>query len=106
MVPTTSRCSWATDGSFQGAQSFDAGNHPISVAVGDLNADGAADLAVVNYRSAGTVSVLLETGMEAFSPRETLARAAFLSPWRSETSTEMGFQTWRWPTLGPGTSRC
>src|SRR5215472_354237 len=34
--------------SFEDAQSFEAGNYPSSVAVGDFNGDGALDLAVAN----------------------------------------------------------
>ena len=49
------------DGSIQGHVSYAAGSYPISVAVGDFNGDGAADMAVANQGSA-TVSVLLNTG--------------------------------------------
>ena len=48
------------DGSFQAARSFTAGSFPISVAVADFNSDGRQDLAVANYISSGTVTVLLE----------------------------------------------
>jgi len=46
------------DGSFEAARSFDAGNYPYSVAVGDFNGDGMQDLAVANGRSSN-VSVLI-----------------------------------------------
>ncbi len=40
--------------------SFDAGNNPQSVAMGDLNGDGRPDLAIANY-SSNTVSALLNS---------------------------------------------
>ena len=46
------------DGSFQAAQNFGAGGSPASVAVGDFNGDGTADLAVANSVS-NNVSVLI-----------------------------------------------
>ena len=46
------------DGSFQDAVNFVAGRYPSSVAVGDFNGDGKADLAVAN-RLSSNVSVLL-----------------------------------------------
>src|SRR5207249_2433361 len=45
------------DGSFQAAVNYDARN-PYSVAVGDFNGDGRADLAVANLNSSN-VSILL-----------------------------------------------
>src|SRR5207248_1325674 len=51
------------DGTFQAAQSYDAGTSPQSLVVGDFNGDGHADLAVANdIIGAGTVSVLLGNG--------------------------------------------
>ena len=46
------------DGSFQAQQTFPAGDQPFSVAVADLNADGAPDLVTANSGS-DDVSVLL-----------------------------------------------
>jgi hypothetical protein len=42
---------------------------PVSVAIGDLNGDGAPDLATANYGDANTVSVLLNKGSGSFRPR-------------------------------------
>src|SRR5229473_403315 len=56
--------------SFQAPQTLVAGGTPESVAVGDFNGDGAADLAVANYIAAGTVTVLLGNGDGSFqAPR-------------------------------------
>src|SRR6266542_4182461 len=45
--------------------SFDAGSYPHSVAIGDLNRDGRADVAIANAGS-GSVSVLLGNGDGTF----------------------------------------
>src|SRR5262245_6924640 len=55
--------------------SFAVGRNPISVAVGDLNGDGSADLAVANF-SSSTVSVLLGNGDGTFGTASDLATAA------------------------------
>src|SRR5208337_2304243 len=55
------------DGTFQTALDFDAGVGPISVAVGDFNADGRLDLVVANA-AAGNVGVLLGNGDGTFQP--------------------------------------
>src|SRR2546428_593683 len=48
--------------------SFDTGNHPISLAVGDLNGDGKPDLAAASYGS-DVVSVLFGNGDGTFGAR-------------------------------------
>jgi CSLREA domain-containing protein len=53
-------------GSFSAATSFAAGNSPISVAVGDFNNDGRADLALTDQNSS-SVSVLLGDGAGSFA---------------------------------------
>ena len=53
------------DGTFQAGQSYYAGDHPHSVAVGDFNGDGKLDLAVADIDSS-TVSVLLGNGDGTF----------------------------------------
>jgi len=45
-----------------------SGDHPTSVAVGDLDGDGSSDLAVANSAS-GTVSVFVNTGNGTFRPQ-------------------------------------
>jgi hypothetical protein len=56
------------DGSFQAPTSYAAGSGPESVAAGDFNGDGIADLAVTNFFS-GTVSVLLGNGDGSFQAK-------------------------------------
>src|SRR5262249_41628225 len=59
----------AGDGTFGAARAFDAGDGPLSVAVGDFDGDGALDLALANdgaYSGNADVSVLLGTGDGAF----------------------------------------
>jgi FG-GAP-like repeat len=48
--------------SFGGPTSFAAGQNPSSVAVGDLDADSHADLAVANLRSSNDSVLLAEAG--------------------------------------------
>jgi streptogramin lyase len=65
----------ATTASFAPQQTFDAGNVPRAVAVGDFNGDGKPDLAVANA-FADTVSVLLDTTpagatTPSFAPQQT-----------------------------------
>jgi Bacterial Ig-like domain (group 3)/FG-GAP-like repeat/FG-GAP repeat len=56
------------DGTFRTAVAYDSGgNQPLSVAVGDVNADGKADVLMTNYGS-NTVSVLLGNGDGTFQP--------------------------------------
>jgi hypothetical protein len=50
--------SGATTASFTPQQAFATGSNPMALAIGDLNADGRADIAVANY-GGSTVSVLM-----------------------------------------------
>jgi hypothetical protein len=56
------------DGIFGPQSDYGVGLNPQSVAIGDLNADGKPDLAVVNYSST-TISVLLGIGGGTFGTR-------------------------------------
>jgi hypothetical protein len=78
------------DGSFQSADSYDAGKSPNALAVGDFNADGAADLVTADYFG-NTVTVLLngndwEPGPPTavysgrLNGRQTLEPVSFLDP--------------------------
>jgi type II secretory pathway component GspD/PulD (secretin) len=64
------------DGTFTAAPSsplvLPSGSSPTSIAVGDFNKDGFADLAVVNM-SANTVSIFLGNGDGTFKPPTTIA---------------------------------
>jgi hypothetical protein len=53
------------DGTFQAPRNFGTGTRPNSVALGDFNGDGLADLAVANETS-GSVSLLLGNGDGTF----------------------------------------
>jgi hypothetical protein len=82
-----------------------AGVSPLSVAVGDFNADSRPDLAVAD-RTLGRVSVLLGLGDGSFGGRPTSAPAGPPGRWRSATSTATRPPTWRSRTPTPETSRC
>ena len=59
-------------GGFGAKNDFDTGSHPSSVAIGDLNADGAPDLATANSE-ASDVSVLLGNGTGGFDANTDFA---------------------------------
>ena len=72
--------------SFQPQQTFATGGNPASVAVGDVNGDGNADIVVANSNS-NTVSVLLGNGNGTFQTQQTLATGnspKFGGVWRRE----------------------
>ena len=60
------------DGAFGASRVYPLGADPASVAIGDLNADGSADLATANTY-AGTISVLLNDGHGRFPARRDYA---------------------------------
>src|SRR5215472_11490103 len=62
--------------SFIARRDFDAGVSPFSVAVGDFNGDGLADLAVANNRS-NNVSVLLGNGDGSFQAARNFRTGSF-----------------------------
>jgi hypothetical protein len=51
------------NGTFGAKRDYATGVNPACVVIGDVNADGKPDLAVVNYQS-GTVTVLVNTGAQ------------------------------------------
>jgi hypothetical protein len=64
--------------SFAGPRHYGTGVFPVSVAIGDLNGDGAQDLAIANsarYKPLGTVSVLLNKGDGSFRARRNYTTA-------------------------------
>jgi len=69
------------DGSFSWDENndFQAGDGPISVAVGDFNEDGNLDLAVVNYNS-NTISILLGDSEAPGTFQEPFDKAVGLYP--------------------------
>ena len=91
--------------SFAPASNYAVGNHPLSVAVGDFNADGRPDLAVANFNS-NNVSVLLNTTPSAAlsqhpAPVSTCPAGAASF---SVTATGGGPITYRWQReTSPGT---
>jgi hypothetical protein len=60
------------NGTFQPAQTLQAGAAPMSIAAGDFSGDGAPDIAVANS-GAGNVSVLIGNGNGTFQAARTFA---------------------------------
>ena len=56
---------------------YPVGFSPSGVTVADFNGDGKLDLAVVNSATAGSVSVLLNTGAGAFAPQKAYPVGSF-----------------------------
>ena len=67
------------DGTFEAPREHQTGRYPNAVAIGDLNGDGAPDLATANYQS-NTVSVLANWGDGSFVARRDL-RHRQIDPW-------------------------
>jgi FG-GAP repeat. len=59
--------------SFANALNFPAGSSPRWLAVGDFNADGKLDLAILNFTGSGTVSIILGDGAGHFGPPASYA---------------------------------
>ena len=64
---------------FQSAVNYPAGSYPFSIAVGDFNGDGIADLAVASPGDPAGVSVLFGNGDGTFQPPINCATSQ--SPW-------------------------
>jgi hypothetical protein len=60
--------------SFAGAKSYETGNGPAAIALGDVNGDGSPDLATANYNE-NTVSVLLNNRDGTLHARQDYATA-------------------------------
>jgi hypothetical protein len=67
------------DGTFQSASSYGATflHAPVSVAIGDFNEDGKADLAVADFIQPGAVTILLNDGSGSFGTPANFAAGAF-----------------------------
>src|SRR5574337_143342 len=67
--------SWGGPTSAPATRSFETGGAPTSLVMGDLNGDGALDLAVANFGSS-TISVLLGRGSRTFGAKADYATGA------------------------------
>lgn len=87
---------FAQDVSFGGPMNFAAVDGPDSVAVGDFNRDGNADLAVANADS-NTVSIFLGIGDGSFGATIPFPVGnALLGTVAGGISTEMEGKIWLW----------
>ncbi len=85
----TSSSGSITSGSFAAKVDFATGTNPFSIAVGDLNGDGKADLAIANSGSA-TVSVLLNTASSGSMTSSSFAAKADLTTGPTPVSVVVG----------------
>ena len=65
------------NGTFQAAQTFNAGLYPNSVALGDVNGDGKPDIVVANDQKNGIVSLLLGNGTGSFQSPQTFFAGSY-----------------------------
>ncbi len=83
VVSTVSVLLSNNNGTFEPKVDYPTGNNPRSVAIGDLNGDGKADLAVTNQglvsATGGTVSVLLNNGNGTFAVKKDYQAGS--GPW-------------------------
>ncbi len=86
------------DGTFQTATNFAAGTSPVAVALGDLQGDGATDLAVANYNlvGGGVVSLINTCASASVSLAIVRSNASVTVSWPAPSS---GFMLESTPSL-------
>ncbi len=90
---------------FPGRANFPAGMGPFSVAVGDFDGDGNADLAVANFGS-NNVSVLLGNGAGSFQPAADYHTGAGSTSVTVADFNADGKRIWRWSTPMAASASC